>query len=821
MTIIRPLTTTLVLLASTAAVAITIAACTSDRGADLPPPSTRAVDGLPYTLYDTPGRYLPAPSDAGRQRPFTLLDIDGDGSMEMAINLDQGGQIHGHDGTGNYVIEQFRLPTGYVADVPFVDLAPLDVDGDGSDELVVAAPHDTGDHWRVWLRDVRAGAFVGDVMLPTPDGRRRDGRWDGKFTPIGALPIAGRPRPALLLVGEAGYDVTGRGLVAIDPIAGEICWHRRTDARLRPQCTSIADIDGDGRFEVVCGTAAVDNLEGARLHDVGDDSSRVFVFDDQGEVVWQRALAGPGASCRVALGDADADGQREIITVASGPEPPRGRLTIWSVTGERTHEHIWQHQPVKTPAISEVPGSDRPLVAWVETGRRLVVATWRDGVFETLAERRYPQGNVVGFMEAIEAEPGRELIVSRPGRIDVLSADLRLLAAFGSADGATHNHVVAWEPSPGQRVIQVADGESQPLTIAPAPRSYATTAITGGAVALGIAGLAWRAHRRRRERRRRDLETDPAILRELRLQLLARLAKGDHEKIGALKTLRRLAFRLESEAVKEAEHPGAAPSAAGHERIAAAVRSFDTETRPRLDEVLTLARRVGAPDHLIVSGEELLDELAGVLARLTAADTAVRYGGLDARVGDLAGEIDGVLQRLRRSVEQHVTSDVAAAVARVLEAQRDELAAHRVSVTVEGDGWPVAPPTTGGESRAGPRVHIDAEDLDFVLDNLVGNAVRAMSDSRERTLTVRWLVDRRTVYLLVTDTGCGIAPDDHEAIFEEGWSDRPGGGYGLARSRREVALFGGTLTVARSEPGRGTTFELGLPVVAEGDRARE
>jgi signal transduction histidine kinase len=119
-------------------------------------------------------------------------------------------------------------------------------------------------------------------------------------------------------------------------------------------------------------------------------------------------------------------------------------------------------------------------------------------------------------------------------------------------------------------------------------------------------------------------------------------------------------------------------------------------------------------------------------------------------------------------------------------------------------------------------VHIDPPDLEFILDNLVGNAIRAMVAAPRKVLCLGWTLRAGQVVVTVSDSGWGIEPEDWDHIFEPGASGRPDRGLGLARSRHELGIYGGSLRVLASRPGRGTTFELRLPparVAVHGDRA--
>jgi signal transduction histidine kinase len=117
-----------------------------------------------------------------------------------------------------------------------------------------------------------------------------------------------------------------------------------------------------------------------------------------------------------------------------------------------------------------------------------------------------------------------------------------------------------------------------------------------------------------------------------------------------------------------------------------------------------------------------------------------------------------------------------------------------------------------------PPLFTDRLRLRQVLLNLLSNACRFTHRGRI-TLTTREQVhgDAPAVELVVRDTGIGIAPEQHQRIFEvftqvdESSTRRHGGtGLGLALTHRLVARLGGTITVA-SALGQGSTFTVTLP----------
>ena len=116
-----------------------------------------------------------------------------------------------------------------------------------------------------------------------------------------------------------------------------------------------------------------------------------------------------------------------------------------------------------------------------------------------------------------------------------------------------------------------------------------------------------------------------------------------------------------------------------------------------------------------------------------------------------------------------------------------------------------------------PVLWVDPHQLHQVFVNLIANAQHAMRrQSAPRRLTVRGRHDaeRRRIRVEIADTGPGMPADVRARIFEPFFTTKPAGegtGLGLSLCRGIVEDHHGTITV-ESEPGRGTTFVIELPV---------
>jgi len=111
----------------------------------------------------------------------------------------------------------------------------------------------------------------------------------------------------------------------------------------------------------------------------------------------------------------------------------------------------------------------------------------------------------------------------------------------------------------------------------------------------------------------------------------------------------------------------------------------------------------------------------------------------------------------------------------------------------------------------------DPDLLHRALSNLVLNAMDAMPNGG--TLTLRTRADNGNVVVEVSDSGSGLTREECERIFTPYYTSKQHGtGLGLAIVQSVVSDHGGRIGV-QSEPGKGTTFVIELPMNREALRA--
>ncbi|MBU1236678.1 MAG: HAMP domain-containing protein [Gammaproteobacteria bacterium] len=113
-----------------------------------------------------------------------------------------------------------------------------------------------------------------------------------------------------------------------------------------------------------------------------------------------------------------------------------------------------------------------------------------------------------------------------------------------------------------------------------------------------------------------------------------------------------------------------------------------------------------------------------------------------------------------------------------------------------------------------PEVECIPSQINQVFMNLLVNAAQAIPE--RGTITLRTALEGDRVSIEIADTGRGIPPEHLQRIFDPFFTTKPvgkGTGLGLSLAYGIVQKHGGSIEVS-SEPGRGTTFRMTLPIEA-------
>jgi len=268
------------------------------------------------------------------------------------------------------------------------------------------------------------------------------------------------------------------------------------DANISPHRILTRDLDGDGFQEIIAGTAACNNLNGALEFGLGDHSSRIMVLNASGELVWQRELAGTGGSTIPLVTDLDGDGQFHIVALSAQPQQPRSLLTVWRGDGALM-DRIELPADIVTNIVAFGAEGDRPgTVVALRNVEGIISFQWLEE--HLVRHRDVAQHSWKIFaLDAIAELPGDELVFDTRDQLVLMDRNLNELAAFNGLDGRPYFRPLMWNAAMNCRRLLIPDGESRGMIVVPTPRTipYALFA-GGGTVLLGAVGAAFQLRRR-------------------------------------------------------------------------------------------------------------------------------------------------------------------------------------------------------------------------------------------------------------------------------------------------------------------------------------
>jgi signal transduction histidine kinase len=243
--------------------------------------------------------------------------------------------------------------------------------------------------------------------------------------------------------------------------------------------------------------------------------------------------------------------------------------------------------------------------------------------------------------------------------------------------------------------------------------------------------------------------------------------------------------------------------------LGALVTLHDLESAEAIESELELSRRLAAIGRLTSGvGHEVKNPINAIVVHLEL---------LKNKLGDTSGPatrhlevIDSEIHRLDRVVQMLVDfsrpveldlreHDLRKVIGDVLALATDEFSTRNVTLINHMPNYPVM-------------ANVDADLLKQAVLNVILNGAQAMPDGGKLEVTLD--EDRKFAILRIADQGAGIPEDIREKIFDLYFTTKSeGSGIGLAMTYRILQLHYGSIEV-QSETGRGTEFQLRIPLSA-------
>ena len=211
-------------------------------------------------------------------------------------------------------------------------------------------------------------------------------------------------------------------------------------------------------------------------------------------------------------------------------------------------------------------------------------------------------------------------------------------------------------------------------------------------------------------------------------------------------------------------------------------------------------------------------DLRTPLAAIKGLSETLLDGAIDDREVNRKFVLDILSESERLLLMVNNVLNLARIEAGAVESQIEELDPLEVVESIVDRMSPVASRVGVDLSVEEPQGHFtvstDRTMLEQALANVVDNAIKFSSAEGVVRVSIEpGSGERPGTVISVVDTGCGIAPEEMENLFDRfhASTDRSGGaGLGLAIARQAVESSGGTIDV-RSELGTGTTVLIWLP----------
>ncbi|MEK6567270.1 MAG: ATP-binding protein [Candidatus Omnitrophota bacterium] len=217
-----------------------------------------------------------------------------------------------------------------------------------------------------------------------------------------------------------------------------------------------------------------------------------------------------------------------------------------------------------------------------------------------------------------------------------------------------------------------------------------------------------------------------------------------------------------------------------------------------------IAHEVNNPLGFLISNLESLKDYARALAKIVPLDNPKNKTILEDLSAISAESLEGALRIKKIVSDLRTFSKQSESAVNLVDI--NQILESTLSIVWNEIKFKIA---VVKDYQAKTQVFADSTQLSQVFLNLLINASQAIPE--KGTVTLSTNEDADNVYIKVSDTGPGIAPEVLPKIFDPFFSTKKtGSGLGLSVSYNIIKSHKGQIK-AESAPGKGTTFTISLP----------
>ena len=687
-------------------------------------------------------------------------------------------------------------------------------------------------------------------------------RWDAHANVWSVMDINGDGWQDLLVSIEATYSFQPRGIYALDIHNKKFLWKYRTG--FPPRTLILYDIDGDGKREILFGSASPANGGGVKVNGTDDMHTYLVVLDSLGHCLRKpQIVSGEFAALHLFAHDLNGDGRKEIVARFGSHRVPKENnfIALWNpATGSFGPRIDMAKDPSNYLSFLDADknGKDDVLVGWNDG-----TIEFRNYNLETIYSRKFTQFCPLESAVADFNNDGeKEIIFSGEfrgrGAILILDRKMNLLAYLNrDLRIPTYNCIVS--QGFGKDKLLLATGPAGTFVMGMEKQFAVLHRISWNWLAYGLllgvllSGFSFVLFVTKKSQKliNRELES---VFDLLRVGLMALDSKGNV--ISSNRTMEQLLRKARELMI--GTHYKKIFVGTHLKEVAGFIKS-SYQGKPISIEKEITALKDGLPSNLLVNITLLSYGRTNEYGRLVSirnitevvdSKRVVAWAGMAQKLAheiktplstlmlsaqrlqiergkapDVNNQSEKYLQYIIAQVDRlRKMTDAFLKFARIEKPQLESVEINQIiTESLEDFRLKIGSKVQVKKSFADnlPNIFVDRAQLIIAVQNLISNSLTAMGSEGVLTITTR-LVQKLPgdyyrnlsdfVQIEISDTGSGISQEDLGQLFQPFFSRSAGGtGMGLVIVKKIVEDHNGTIRI-ESEEGIGTTVFLTIPV---------